>query len=92
MKKNFLMISLVMSGLAFSQDVDTLTTDSVKVIEQVKTTGVITTTSTQCTGITKANARCKLKTRHESGMCHHHRPKVVVDEPQADCMNCDEVD
>ena len=73
MKKNFLMISLVMSGLAFSQDVDTLTTDSVKVIEQVKTTGVITTTSTQCTGITKANDRCKLKTKHESGKCHHHR-------------------
>ena len=73
MKKNFLMISLVMSGLAFSQDVDTLTTDSVKVIEQVKTTGVITTTSTQCTGITKSNNPCKNKTKDSSGHCHHHR-------------------
>ena len=29
--------------------------------------------STQCTSNTKKGRRCKLRTRHESGLCHHHR-------------------
>ena len=31
-------------------------------------------TSTQCGGISKStNNRCRLKTKHESEFCHHHR-------------------
>ena len=36
------------------------------------TIGVI---SIACGENTKKNTPCKLKTRHESGVCHHHRPK-----------------
>jgi hypothetical protein len=28
-----------------------------------------------CSATTKANADCKQKTSHPSGVCHHHRPK-----------------
>ena len=32
--------------------------------------------SAQCNGTSKStNNQCKLKTKHESGLCHHHRPK-----------------
>ena len=79
-------MGLVMSGFTFSQNTDTLTVDSVRVVEQVKTI-----TSTQCTGITKANARCKLKTRHESGQCHHHRHKDLLIEPQASCPSVQDI-
>ncbi len=28
-----------------------------------------------CYATTKANAKCKQKTSHPSGVCYHHRPK-----------------
>ena len=34
----------------------------------------IITKSTQCNGTSKStNNQCRLKTKHESGYCHHHR-------------------
>ena len=29
--------------------------------------------TTICTGITKKNKKCKMRTKHISGLCHHHR-------------------
>jgi len=29
-----------------------------------------------CSATTKANLPCKMKTRHDSGICYHHRPKT----------------
>ena len=36
--------------------------------------GVVKTESTQCSGTSKStNKQCKLKTKNESGKCHHHK-------------------
>tara|TARA_Y100001938_G_C7995234_1_gene381696 strand:- start:134 stop:403 length:270 start_codon:yes stop_codon:yes gene_type:complete len=29
--------------------------------------------ATICIGMTKRNTKCKVKTKHASGLCHHHR-------------------
>ena len=37
---------------------------------------IIKIESTRCNGTSKSTGnQCKLKTKHESGKCHHHRPK-----------------
>ena len=32
--------------------------------------------SVVCSATTRLNTPCRMKTRHESGICHHHRPKT----------------
>ena len=88
MKKKFIIIGLVMSGLGFAQDSDGtcvgMTKDStnckIKVTKQEvcrfqggEKKQDVEVISTQCTENSKKERRCKMKTRHESGICHHHR-------------------
>jgi hypothetical protein len=83
MKKKFLIISLAMSGFAVSQSlsVDTVLSKYIAAPDtnQVDTVTVPTQkqakkTSVQCNGTSKSTGnQCKLRTRHESTFCHHHR-------------------
>ena len=92
MKNKFLIISLAMSGFAFSQNVSNDSTcvgitskglnckikvnvDSTSLCHyHVNGNNIIKIKSTQCDGISKSTSnQCKLKTKHESGKCHHHR-------------------
>ena len=88
MKKKFIIIGLVMSGLGFAQDSDGtcigMTKDStnckIRVTNQElcrfhggETNKNEKIESVQCTSNTKKGKRCKLRTLHSSGMCHHHR-------------------
>tara|TARA_R110002012_G_scaffold141150_1_gene298881 strand:- start:276 stop:515 length:240 start_codon:yes stop_codon:yes gene_type:complete len=77
MEKKFIIIALAMGSLGFGQEIipDSLNnnknvivvSDSLKTIEK-------TTTSVQCGGTAKSTGnQCKLKTKHSSGQCHHHR-------------------
>tara|TARA_R110002020_G_scaffold62141_2_gene166646 strand:+ start:163 stop:399 length:237 start_codon:yes stop_codon:yes gene_type:complete len=77
MKKKFIIIGLAMGSLGFSQD---LVLDSLSAQKPLiftvdtlqKTENKIT--SVQCSGTSKSTGnRCKLRTRHESEQCHHHR-------------------
>tara|TARA_R100000808_G_C2054979_1_gene88880 strand:+ start:230 stop:499 length:270 start_codon:yes stop_codon:yes gene_type:complete len=88
MKKKFIIIGLVMSGLGFAQDSDGtcmgITKDStnckIRVTNQdfcrfhggnkVEKIEII---SAQCTENTSKGRRCRVKTKHISGICHHHR-------------------
>ena len=90
MKNKFLIISLAMSGFAFSQtSVDStcvattskglnckikVNIDTTSFCHYHKNGNTIIIKSTQCSGISKSTSnQCKLKTKHESGFCHHHR-------------------
>ena len=91
MKRKFLIISLAMSGFAFSQTVSVDSTcvaitskgtnckikiniDTTSFCHYHKNGNKILVKSTQCSGTSKStNEQCKLKTKHKSGKCHHHR-------------------
>ena len=89
MKNKFLIISLAMGSLGFSQSVDNTCTATTtkgtncKIVVKVgnlchhhggETIAQSTIESTQCTSNRKnSDIRCKVKTKHESGVCHHHR-------------------
>ena len=89
MKNKFLIISLAMSGFAFSQSIDStcvaitskntnckvkVNIDSTKFCNNHINGNAIIIKSTQCSGISKStNNQCKLKTKDETGKCHHHR-------------------
>ena len=88
MKKKFIIIGLVMSGLGFAQDSDGtcigMTKDSTNCKIRVTNQELcrfhggnkvikVVINSTICTENTKKGRRCKVRTRHESGICHHHR-------------------
>ena len=85
MKNKFLIISLAMSGFAFSQtNCVGMTTKNTNCKNIVKVgnlchhhggkTTKVKVESVQCSGTSKStNERCKLKTKDESGKCHHHR-------------------
>ena len=89
MKNKFIIIGLAMGSLAFTQDtIRCIGTTSKKVQCKIMVTnsdkcryhGGDTTKikyiSHQCISFTNGtNVRCKLKTKHESELCHHHRPK-----------------
>ena len=89
MKWKFIAIGLAMGSLSFAQGVDntcvatTTKGTNCKVVVKVgnlchhhggKKSTTITIASAQCSGTSKStNQQCKLKTKHESGRCHHHR-------------------
>jgi len=86
MKNKFLIISLAMSGFAFSQSIDNtcVGTTSKGTNCKIKVNLEITNLChwhhpdslnvNRCNGISKStNNRCKLKTKDESGLCHYHR-------------------
>ena len=91
MKNKFLIISLMMSGFAFSQSVSNDSTcvgitskgldckikvnvDSTSLCHYHINGNVIKKQSVQCSGISKSTSnQCRLRTKHESGKCHHHR-------------------
>ena len=88
MKNKFLIISLAMSGFAFSQTNQVDNTcegiTSKKTNCKIKVDKEITNLChwhhpdslnvNRCTGISKStNQRCKLKTKDESGKCHYHK-------------------
>ena len=85
MKNKFIIIGLAMSGFAFSQSTcEGITNKGTSC--KVKINREITNLCTwhhpdsinvnRCVGISKTTkVRCKSKTKHESGFCHHHRPK-----------------
>ena len=90
MRNKFLIISLAMSGFAFSQTkIDStcvgitskgtnckikVNIDSTSLCHYHVNGNVIKKESVQCNGISKStNNQCKLRTKHESGKCHHHR-------------------
>ena len=88
MKNKFIIIGLAMGSLTFAQDSDGtcigMTKDStnckIRVIDQDfcrfhggEKTEKIEIASTRCTENTSKGNRCKVKTKHESGICHHHR-------------------
>ena len=91
MRNKFLIISLAMSGFAFSQTVNVDSTcvaitskgtnckikvnvDSTSFCHHHVNGNTIKIESSQCNGISKStNNQCKLRTKHESGKCHHHR-------------------
>ena len=85
MKNKFIIISLAMSGFAFSQTTCsgiTTKNTSCKIIVKVDSlchyhggkTIKVEINSVQCSGTSKStNSQCKLKTKHESKFCHHHR-------------------
>ena len=86
MKNKFIIIGLAMGSLGFSQEIvvenlnkshshitviDTTQIDTVKVSANKEVNKI---TSVQCSGTAKSTGnQCRLKTRHESGQCHHHR-------------------
>ena len=86
MKNKFLIISLAMSGFAFSQTSCVgITTKNISCKNTVKignlchyhggkTIKIDEVKAIQCNGISKStNQQCKLKTKDNSGKCHHHR-------------------
>ena len=83
MKKKFIIIGLAMGSLAFSQGakLDSLNVNTVVLVDTTNVVLVDTIkkvkpviTSVQCNGTSKSTGnQCRLKTRHESGYCHHHR-------------------
>ena len=86
MRNKFLIISLAMSGFAFSQTTCSgITTKNTNCKNTVKvgnfcyhhggtTIKLDKVVSVQCSGTSKSTGKqCKLKTKHESGKCHHHR-------------------
>ena len=86
MKNKFLIIGLAMGSLGFSQSIDStcvaLTTrgTNCKIKVNVDTTNYCHWHNpklidvNRCNGTSKStNKRCKLKTKHDSGLCHHHR-------------------
>ena len=88
MKKKFIIIGLVMSGLGFAQDSDGtcigMTKDSTNCKIRVTNQELcrfhggnkvikVVINSTICTENTKKGRRCKVRTKHASGICHHHR-------------------
>ena len=89
MKWKFIAIGLAMGSLSFAQSVDNTCTATTtkgtncKVVvkngdlchhQGGKTIKNIIVESTQCTSNKKnTDVRCKLMTKHESGVCHHHR-------------------
>jgi hypothetical protein len=87
MRNKFLIIGLAMNSFAFGQSDSTcvaITTKNIscKIKVNVDTTNYCHHHSpnlvnvNRCNGISKSsNEQCKLKTKHESGLCHHHRPK-----------------
>ena len=95
MKKKFLIISLAMSGFAFSQTNDN-TCDGItskgtncKIKVNKKITNLChwhhpdSLNVNRCTSISKStNNQCKLKTKHESGKCHHHRSQLQTKHKQ----------
>jgi len=89
MKNKFLIISLAMSGFAFSQvNIDStcvaitskglnckmkVNVDSTNLCHYHKNGDYVKVLSKVCGELTKKETNCKLKTKHESGKCHHHR-------------------
>ncbi len=89
MKRKFLIIGLAMGSLSFAQSIDNTCTATTtkgtncKIVVKVgnlchhhggETVADVTVKSTQCTANKKnTDVRCKVKTKHESGICHHHR-------------------
>ena len=88
MKKKFIIIGLAMSGLGFAQDSDGtcigMTKDSTNCKIRVTNQELcrfhggnkvikVVINSTICTENTKKGRRCKVRTKHASGICHHHR-------------------
>ena len=91
MRNKFLIISLAMSGITFSQTVNVDSTcvaitskgtncklkinvDTTSFCHHHKNGNAIIIESTQCSGTSKSTKKqCKLKTKDESGKCHHHR-------------------
>ena len=81
MKKKFLMIGLAMGSLVFSQNTNELSefialpdTTQVNVVTVPTENEVKKITSVQCSGTSKSTGnQCRLRTRHESKYCHHHR-------------------
>ena len=86
MKNKFIIISLAMSGFAFSQTTCsgiTTKNTSCKIIVKVdslchyhggKTIKIDTLKAIQCDGTSKSTEKqCKNKTKDVSGRCHHHR-------------------
>ena len=88
MRNKFLIISLAMSGIAFSQTThvdktcDGITSKGANC--KIKVNKEITNLChwhhpdslnvNRCIGISKSTEKqCKLKTKDESGKCHHHR-------------------
>ena len=88
MKNKFLIIRLAMSGIAFSQTThvdktcDGITSKGTNC--KIKVNKEITNLChwhhpdslnvNRCNGISKSTKKqCKLKTKDESGKCHHHR-------------------
>ena len=72
MKNKILILGIAISGLAFAQLNDqciAFTTKGKTIWLQV-VTGI-------CGENTSKNIPCKNKTKHESGKCYHHRPKVT---------------
>lgn len=87
MRNKFLIIGLAMNSFAFGQSDSTcvaITTKNIscKIKVNVDTTNYChhhnpnLVNVNRCNGVSKSsNEQCKLKTKHESGLCHHHRPK-----------------
>ena len=84
MNKKFLIIGLAMSGFAFSQtNCVGITAKNTNCKNTVKIGNLcyhhggetkVEVNSVQCSGTSKStNNPCRLKTKHESGFCHHHR-------------------
>ena len=87
MKKKFLMIGLAMSSLCFSQaKVDSTCVSITSKGNNCKIKVNVDSTKychwhnpklinvNRCNGNSKStNKQCKMKTKHESGFCHHHR-------------------
>ena len=88
MKKSLLTIAMfaTVSVLAQSQQCEGITKANVRCKQTVKDGRLchhhnpnyvkkIIAESVVCSATTRLNTPCKMKTRHKSGICHHHRPK-----------------
>ena len=85
MKKKFLIIGIMMGSFAFSQTTcDGITNKGIncKIKIDKKLTNFChwhhpdSLNVNRCNGISKSTKKqCKLKTKDESGLCHHHRNK-----------------
>tara|TARA_Y100001973_G_C5122010_1_gene293254 strand:- start:234 stop:467 length:234 start_codon:yes stop_codon:yes gene_type:complete len=76
MKKKFILIGLAMGSLVFSQNVkiDSLNVDKSIIVKIDTTKTKVNVLSVQCSGTSKSTGnQCRLRTKHESGCCHHHR-------------------
>ena len=88
MRKSMITIAIfaTLSGFAQSQQCEGTTKTNVRCKQTVKVGKLchhhnpnyvkqIIAASVVCSATTKANLPCKMKTRHDSGICYHHRPK-----------------